>query len=89
MSRKKKLLQRAQNNARNLRFQDFCTLMTYFGFDLVRERGSHRIYQHPNLPDVMNVQPKKDGKAKAYQVEQFLKLLDEHNLTLDDNEGES
>ena len=37
---------------------------------------------------VTNVQPKKDGLAKAYQVRQFLKLIDSHNLQLE-SEDES
>lgn len=86
MSKKDKLFARVRNNQKNVRFGDFCTLMTYFGFVEVRVRGSHRLYQHPELDAVMNVQPKKDGLAKAYQVRQFLKLIDEYDLSLDDDE---
>ena len=58
--------------------------MEYFGFVLVRVRGSHHLYQHSEIEEVMNVQPTKDNLAKAYQVRQFLKLIDSHNLSLDD-----
>ncbi|MDX1991800.1 MAG: type II toxin-antitoxin system HicA family toxin [bacterium] len=88
MSKKAKLLQRTQNSPKNLRFLDFCTLMEYFGFTLVRMRGSHHLYQHPKIEEVMNVQPKKDGLAKAYQVQQFLKLIETHQLTLVDTNQE-
>ena len=86
MSKKGKLYARVRNNQKNVRFGDFCTLMTYFGFVEARVRGSHHLYQHPKLDTVMNVQPKKDGLAKAYQVRQFLKLIDEYDLSLDDDE---
>lgn len=86
MSKKDKLYARIRNNQKNVRFADFCTVMTYFGFVEVRVKGSHHLFQHPALDEVMNVQPKKDGLAKAYQVRQFLKLIDEHDLSLHDDE---
>jgi predicted RNA binding protein YcfA (HicA-like mRNA interferase family) len=55
MSKKEKLLQRVRNNQSNIRFQDFCTLMTYFGFVLKRIRGSHHLYQHPNFNEVTHL----------------------------------
>lgn len=88
MSKKEKLLQRVQNNPNNVRFGDFCTLLEYFDFVLQRTRGSHHLYQHPDLDEVMNIQPKKDGKAKGYQVRQFLKLVKEHDLKLDAPEND-
>lgn len=84
MSKKEKLLQRARNNQRNLRFEDFCKLIIYIGFVLKRIRGSHHLYQHPDIDEVMNVQPKKDGRAKAYQVRQFLTLIETHEMKLKD-----
>jgi len=87
MSKKEKLYARIKNNQKNVRFQDFCTLMEHFGFALVRISGSHHLYQRPEFEAVMNVQPKKDKLAKAYQVQQFLKLVDAHNLQLE-NEPE-
>lgn len=88
MSKKEKLLQRVQNNPNNVRFGDFCTLLEYFDFVLQRTRGSHHLYQHPDLDEVMNIQPKKDSKAKGYQVRQFLKLVEEHDLKLDAPEND-
>ena len=61
--------------------------MEHFGFARVRVSGSHQLYQHPELEEVMNVQPMKDHLAKAYQVRQFLKLVDTHSLPLE-NEPE-
>lgn len=87
MSKQEKLLQRVKNSQKNLRFQDFCTLMTYFGFVLKRIRGSHHLYQHPEIDTVMSVQPRKDGLAKAYQVRQFLALIEAQNLQLTEDDA--
>ena len=83
MGKKEKLYSRVRNNQKNVGFQNFCTLMVYFGFELVRVSGSHHLYQHPEVEEVMNVQPTKDNLAKAYQVRQFLKLVESHNLHLE------
>ncbi len=88
MTKKEKLFQRVKNNPKNIRFQDFCVLMEYFGFVQIRVRGSHHLYQHPTVEDVMNVQPQKDATAKSYQVQQFLKLIKIHQLQLTDEPEE-
>lgn len=79
---KKKLLKKILNNQRNVRFEDFCLIMEAFGFVLVRIRGSHHQYKNVEIGITLAVQPQ-DGKAKEYQVIQFLKLVHEHNLTLE------
>lgn len=56
--------------------------MTYFGFERIRVQGSHHLYQHAGIEEVMNVQPTKDNLAKAYQVRQFLELVARYNLRL-------
>lgn len=88
MGKKEKLYTRIRNNPKNVHFRDFCVLMEYFGFVSVRVRGSHHLYQHPQVEDVMNVQPTKDNLAKSYQVRQFLKLIDSHHLLLEDEPDE-
>jgi hypothetical protein len=82
MSKKTKLFAKVKNNQKNVRFEDFCTLMTYFSFILVRVRGGHHLYQNIDIDALMNVQPTSDNLAKAYQVRQFLKLIEEHKLKL-------
>jgi hypothetical protein len=82
MSKKTKLFAKVKNNQKNVRFEDFCTLMTYFAFILVRVRGGHHLYQNIDIDALMNVQPTSDNLAKAYQVRQFLKLIEEHKLKL-------
>lgn len=81
----RRLLARLQFSQANVRFAEFERLVFAFGFVLDRHSGtSHRIYKHPRFPDArLNLQPVK-GEAKPYQVKQFLTLVEEYNLSLDD-----
>ena len=55
-----------------------------FRFCLARTSGGHHIFEHPDLAELVNLQNRK-GKAKPYQVRQFLELVESHNLTLGDD----
>lgn len=59
-------------------------LLEAFGFTLARVNGSHHIFSHPAIPEVVNIQNLK-GKAKPYQIRQFLTLVEIRNLTFEDN----
>ncbi len=52
-----------------------------FGFQLARVKGSHHIYSHPSVPELVNLQSV-NGKAKPYQVRQLLDLVGRYNLRL-------
>ena len=58
-------------------------LVEGFGFKLSRTDGSHHIFDGPDIPELVNLQNVK-GQAKPYQVRQFLKLVEKHNLKLED-----
>ena len=60
-------------------------LVKGFGFNLSRTDGSHHIFVRPNIPELVNLQNLK-GQAKPYQIRQFLKLIEKHNLKLKGNE---
>jgi len=79
---KTKLLQRVRNNPVNVRFADLCKLAEYVGFRFRGRRGSHRVYTHPHVREILNFQ-NVGGKAKAYQVRQFLAILDRYGIELD------
>ena len=49
----------------------------------MRVNGSHHIFIHPNMRELINIQNKK-GKAKNYQIRQFLDLIEQYNLDLGD-----
>ena len=48
-------------------------------------RGSHHIFAHPALPEMVNLQDV-GGEAKPYQIRQFLRLIEKYNITLEDAE---
>ena len=57
--------------------------MEAFGFRVVRVSGSHHIFAHPEVPELVNIQDRK-GKAKPYQIRQFLQLVEQYNLWFGD-----
>ncbi|MBI4335011.1 MAG: type II toxin-antitoxin system HicA family toxin [Chloroflexi bacterium] len=78
---KRKLLQRAQAGSKNIRFSEIVTLVEAFGFRLSRVSGSHHIFSHPQVPELVNLQDK-EGEAKPYQVRQFLTLVEQYDLKM-------
>jgi len=78
----KRLLARlAAGHLRNVSFRDFSTLLVAFGFRLARTEGSHHIYQHEGVTEQLNVQ-EVSGEAKAYQIRQFLRLVERYDLRM-------
>ncbi len=53
-----------------------------FGFELSRTDGSHHIFTRAGIPELVNLQ-NVHGEAKPYQVRQFLRLVERHNLLLE------
>lgn len=78
-----KLLERVVSGSKNIRFNDFVKLVEAFGFALSRVRGSHHIFEHPDIPEILNLQNSK-GQVKPYQIRQFLQLVEQYNLKLED-----
>ncbi len=74
MSKKNKLLEKENNNPDELSIDDFCTLMKHQGWILDHQRGSHQIWYSPKSHR-LSVQDR-NGKAKGYQVKQFLIRLE-------------
>ncbi|MCA9937676.1 MAG: type II toxin-antitoxin system HicA family toxin [Anaerolineales bacterium] len=66
-----------------MRFTDFVGLVNAFGFELSRTHGSHHIFTHPDIPEILNLQNSK-GHVKPYQIRQFLQLVEQYNLTLEE-----
>lgn len=80
---KRKLLQKILDGSKNIRFQDMVALAQAFGFRLARVSGSHHVFTHPRIPELVNLQDV-HGQAKPYQIKQFLKLVERHNLGMED-----
>jgi len=45
-----------------------------------RIKGSHHIFTRPGLPILLNLQPERNGKAKAYQIRQVRQMLEKFKL---------
>jgi predicted RNA binding protein YcfA (HicA-like mRNA interferase family) len=81
---KQKLFRKILSGSDNVRFDDLVTVVEAFGFRLSRISGSHHIFTHPEIPKLLNLQDR-GGKAKPYQIRQFLALVEEYNLSMEDN----
>jgi predicted RNA binding protein YcfA (HicA-like mRNA interferase family) len=64
---------------KNIRFQDITKLLNDLGFS-VRMKGDHHIYYREGIEEIINLQPLKDGKAKAYQVKQVRVMIFKYKL---------
>ena len=82
---KRKLLGKALSGSKNLRFGEAVELAKAFGFRLSRTKGSHHIFVHPTVRELVNLQ-QIDGKAKPYQVRQLLEIVERYNLQIDESE---
>ncbi len=75
----------------NLRFDELIAIAKRVGFNLSQDRTSHVIGRHPTHTlgplyyDKVNFQ-EKQGKAKPYQVEQFVEFVREAQPKRKDNE---
>ena len=80
----RKLLARvSRGDFQNVSFPDFCRLLEALGFSNSRTSGSHRIYTHVAIPELVNIQDV-GGDAKPYQIRQVLRLVERYNLRLGD-----
>ena len=82
MNRKKLLGRLSRGELRNVAFGDLVVLVNGFGFKLERIRGSHHIFKHPMVLEMLNLQ-EVAGEAKPYQIRQFLRIVERHNLQLE------
>jgi hypothetical protein len=46
----------------------------------MRIKGDHHIFTRPGVPILLNLQPEKSGKAKAYQINQVRQMLERFKL---------
>jgi len=81
---KRKFLARLLNNRKNVNYNDFVTLVEAFGFRHMRADGSHNIYKHEVVAEIINIQNVK-GEAKSYQIKQFLVIVEKYNLRMEED----
>lgn len=65
----------------NIRFNDLCRLVKGLGFD-ERIKGDHHIFTRDGVEEILNLQPRSDGKAKAYQVKQVRQIVSRYHLEI-------
>ena len=70
MTKRDKLWQKSKEIPQNLSFDEFETLLRQSNWTLERQKGSHRLWLSPE-GQTLPIQPRKDGKAKPYQIQQF------------------
>ena len=83
MAKLKKILAKVLAGSKNIAFRDFVLLVEGFGFRLSRLSGSHHIYVHDNVKELVNLQNVK-GQVKPYQVKQVMELVERYNLELEE-----
>jgi predicted RNA binding protein YcfA (HicA-like mRNA interferase family) len=78
---KKEMLEKLKNG-RNISFDFFKKVLLEFGFEYITTEGSHSKYKLEKHKIIIVIQPhwKKKGRAKDYQVKEFLKYVKDYNL---------
>jgi predicted RNA binding protein YcfA (HicA-like mRNA interferase family) len=73
----------ARGELANVSFVDMRRLVEAFGFELRRTSGSHHVFVHPEVRELVNLQDV-GGQAKPYQIRQVLRLVERYGLSLED-----
>jgi predicted RNA binding protein YcfA (HicA-like mRNA interferase family) len=82
MNRRKLLRRLVEGALQNVSFADMVNLVEGFGFTRIRVSGSHHIFGHTGVRELVNLQ-NVAGQAKPYQIRQFLRLVERYNLRLE------
>ena len=77
--KKRRLFEELKNSPKNVRFEKLCKIVEAFGFRFRGGKVSHRIYVQEKIGEMLNFQ-NVGGKAKPYQIRQFIKIVKEYNL---------
>jgi len=80
---KKKLLLQLSEKPFLFSFSDLIRIVKAFRFPHRNTEGSHWIFKHPRIPELLNIQNYK-GRAKPYQIKQFLTLVNKYELQMED-----
>jgi hypothetical protein len=65
--------------ATNIRFDDLRRVLVRLRFT-ERIKGSHHIYSHDGIPEILNLQPLSGGGAKPYQIKQVRRIVAKYGL---------
>lgn len=64
---------------KNIKFSDLRKLVLNLGFG-ERIKGSHHIFFKEGIAEIINLQPLKNGRARAYQVRQVRNIILKYKL---------
>jgi predicted RNase H-like HicB family nuclease len=64
-----------------IRFDALCALLRWLGFVERHTDGSHHVFYRAGIPEILNVQPRKDGSCKPYQARQVRDISLKHGLS--------
>jgi predicted RNA binding protein YcfA (HicA-like mRNA interferase family) len=81
MDERKLLIRLARGELANVAFGDVRRVMEGLGFELRRLSGSHHVFAHPDIPELINLQSVR-GQAKPYQLRQLMRLVERYDLRL-------
>jgi precorrin-6x reductase len=76
---RKEVYQKLKKNPKKVRFEELCRAAELFGFEFRGGSGSHRVFVRVGVREILNFQEVK-GKAKPYQVRQFIRIIENYNL---------
>jgi predicted RNA binding protein YcfA (HicA-like mRNA interferase family) len=83
MDERKLLARLARGEMANVAFGDLRGLAENLGFELRRVSGSHHVFAHAKIPELVNLQSVR-GQAKPYQLRQLMRLVERYDLSLED-----
>jgi predicted RNA binding protein YcfA (HicA-like mRNA interferase family) len=83
MDERKRLARLARGETANVAFGDLCGLAEQLGFELRRVSGSHHVFGHTEIQELVNLQSVR-GQAKPYQLRQLMRLVERYDLSLED-----
>jgi predicted RNA binding protein YcfA (HicA-like mRNA interferase family) len=81
MDERKLLIRLARGELANVAFGDVRRLLESLGFELRRVSGSHHVFAHPDIAELLNLQSVR-GQAKPYQLRQLMRLVERYDLRL-------
>ena len=74
MSKLDKLIKKLLRAPSQIRFDELTTVLVSHGYEVVRKRGSHYMFLHPEIRDVITV-PYKRPHVKTWYVKHIVERL--------------
>ena len=74
----------AGTSDQNVAFAELVVLLRHLGFSM-RMAGSHHIFSRNGVTEILNLQPRRDGTAKPYQVKQVRQVITRYRIVGEDD----